>query len=46
MGCTIFLIDRGSSYKPVNITKLVKAGKISGMLEIRDSNHTQITLRE
>ena len=38
------LIDRGSSYKPVNITKLVKAGKIAGMLEIRDKTIPKLRL--
>ena len=38
------LIDRGSSYKPVNVTKLVKAGKVSGMLEIRDKTIPKLRL--
>ena len=37
------LIDRGSSYKPVNV-KLVKAGKVSGMLEIRDKTIPKLRL--
>ena len=38
------LIDRGISYKPVNVTKLVKAGKVSGMLEIRDKTIPKLRL--
>ena len=38
------LVDRGTSYKPINITRAVKQGRIAGLVETRDDTIPDLRL--